>query len=208
MRMSATWYSESGPIMLLLVVVGLLGLILLVERLYVIVLRSKNNGRQSIERTIQLVRSGKLEDAIKLCASSAAAIPDIGLLILRSRTQDERELQTVADAAALFVLPKLTRRLSYLRTLSAIAIMLGVLGTLGGIHEALIAPASAPGGPWPAAADALDPLALGLAIAIVLTLGHGYLVNQAESITTDVREFSARLVNALTDRPDVRLGHR
>ena len=34
------------------------------------------------------------------------------------------------------------------------------------------------------------------------------IVSQAESITEQVREFSARLINALIDRPDVRLGHR
>lgn len=208
MRMSATWYSESGPIMLLLAVVGLLGLILLVERFYVIVLRSKHSGRQSIERTIQLVRSGKLEDAIKLCAGASAVIPDIGLLILRSRAQDERELQTVAAAAALFVLPKLSRRLSYLRTLSVVAIMLGAIGLLGGIHDVLMADAMTSPAAWRPLANALDPLALGLAIAAVLTLGHGYLTSQAEFITDDVREFSARLVNAVTNRPDVRLGHR
>ncbi|HVX41110.1 MAG TPA: MotA/TolQ/ExbB proton channel family protein [Gemmatimonadaceae bacterium] len=208
MRMSVTWYSESGPIMLLLAVVGLLGLILLIERVYVIVVRSKHSGRQAIERTIQLVRSGKVDEAIKLCAASTAAIPDIGLLILRSRTQAQGELQIVADAAALFVLPKLTRRLSYLRTLSAVAIMLGLIGALGGIHAGLLLHGAGADPTWATVAHASDPFALGLAIAIVLTLGHGYLASQAEGITDDVREFSARLVNALTDRPDVRLGHR
>ncbi len=206
MRMSVTWYSESGPIMLLLAVIGLLGLILIVERLYVIVVRSKNNARHYIERTIQLVRSGKVEEAIKLCASSPAAIPDIGLVILRSRAPEERDLQTVADAAALFILPKLTRRLSYFRTLSAVAIMLGLLGAFGVVRKALTTNTGAAA--LPPLAYALDPLAVGVAIAIVLTLAHGYLASQAESITSDIGEFSARLVNALSNRPDVRLGHR
>jgi biopolymer transport protein ExbB/TolQ len=55
---------------------------------------------------------------------------------------------------------------------------------------------------------ALTPTAFGLTIAAMLTLGRGYLVNQSESITEEIREFSARLINALIDRPDVRLGHR
>jgi hypothetical protein len=42
----------------------------------------------------------------------------------------------------------------------------------------------------------------------VLTIGGGYLVSQSDSITEEIREFSARLINALIDRPDVRLGHR
>ena len=62
------WYFEGGPIMLLILLVGVAGLAILVERIYVIVVRSKNNGRVFIERIIQLVRGGKIEDAIKACA--------------------------------------------------------------------------------------------------------------------------------------------
>jgi len=42
----------------------------------------------------------------------------------------------------------------------------------------------------------------------VLVIGRAYLVSQAEALTEQLHEFSARLVNALLDRPDVRLGHR
>jgi len=54
----------------------------------------------------------------------------------------------------------------------------------------------------------LSPLEFGLAVSVVLTLGRAYLESQSESITEQIREFSARLINALIDRPDVRLGHR
>jgi hypothetical protein len=41
-----------------------------------------------------------------------------------------------------------------------------------------------------------------------LVLGRGYLLSQAEAIAEHIHEFSARLINALIDQPDVRLGHR
>ena len=103
-----------------------------------IVIRSKNNGRVFIERIIQLVRGGKIDEAIKQCANSAAALPDMGLLILRSRSRDEVDLQNVATAASLSVVPKLTRRLEYLPTLAAVAVLLGVLGSVHGFREALM----------------------------------------------------------------------
>ena len=62
------WYREGGPIMLLIVLVGVAGLAVLVERFYVIVLRSKNNGRVFIERIIQLVRArqgGRRDQAVR-----------------------------------------------------------------------------------------------------------------------------------------------
>jgi biopolymer transport protein ExbB len=204
------WYREGGATMLLVLVVGLAGLAILVERFYVIVVRSKNNGRVFIERVIQLVHAGKVDDAIKQCTSSAAALADIGLLILRSRSRDEGDLQRVAHAAALAVVPKLTDRLQYLVTLAVAAVLLGVLGTLWGLHNALLADGGA-GGPSriaPGFANALAPTMFALVVTSVLVLGRGYLLGQAETITEHIHEFSARLINALIDQPDVRLGHR
>lgn len=203
-----------GAVTLLTLLVGIAGVLVLLERFYVIVLRAKNNGRPFIERIIQLVRGGKIDEAIKQCTASKAALPDMGLLILRSRSRDATDLENVAAAAALSVLPQLTRRLQYLPTLALTAVLLGVLGTVREIQSALAGAAAM--APTPAAplalltnlSNAFTPIAVGLVVAIVLILGRSYLVSQAESITEQVREFSARLINALIDRPDVRLGHR
>src|ERR1700743_353051 len=129
------WYSEGGPVMMLILLVGVAGVAVVVERLFVVVLRARHKGRPFIERVIQLVRGGKVNEAMKVCAASPAALADMGLLILRSRTRDESDLQNVADAAALHVLPKLTRRLDYLPTLSTVSILLGALGPVNGIHD-------------------------------------------------------------------------
>src|SRR5579884_180116 len=212
------------PILLLIALVGVLGVAVLLERLYVIVYRSRTNGRVFIERIIQLVHAGKIDEAIRQCTVSTAALPDIGLLMLRSRSRDETDLENLANAAALAVLPRLTRRLQYLSALSAVAIMLGALGTIRGVRDTMLAVSTisvvSPVGPANTGgvaasdrtaqllagfADALIPFGLGLAVAIVLTLGRAYPVSQAESITEQIREFSARLINALIDRPDVRL---
>jgi biopolymer transport protein ExbB/TolQ len=200
------WYREGGPIMLLILLVGVAGLAILVERVYVILVRSKNNGRLFIERIIQLVRAGKVDDAIKACVASTAVLPDMGLLILRSRSRDENDLHNVAHTAALAVVPKLTHRLHYLPTLAIVAVLLGLLGTVLGVRTTLLEGSAA--SLSLGFGRALTPTAFGLAVAAALTLGRGYLVNQAESITEEIREFSARLINALIDRPDVRLGHR
>lgn len=205
------WFREGGPIMPFIALVGLAGIAVLVERLYVIVIRSKTNGRVFIERIIQLVRGGKVDEAIKQCADSAAALPDMGLLILRCRSRDVGALQNVAEAASLTVVPKLTHRLQYLRVLAAAAVLLGALGAIHGVRDALLtAGVGADHDARLAAgfASAMIPAIFGLAVGTMLTLGRGYLISQAESIIEQIREFSARLINALIDRPDVRLGHR
>lgn len=207
------WYRNGGPIMNFILLVGVIGLAVFIERFYVIVMKSKSNGRVFIERVIQLVRGGKIDDAIKLCAQSTAALPDMGLLILRSRTRDEADLQNVADAAALAVMPKLTRRLQYLPMLANVATLLGLFGTIYGLREAFASVASASAAERSAKlaggiAIALNATGFGLLVAIPLSVAHAYLVSQSEQIIEQIDEFSVRLINALIDRPDVRLGHR
>lgn len=208
MRTMLAWYEEGGPVMLVIALIGAAGLFILAERLYVIVVRSKNNGRVFIEQVIQLVRSGRIDEAIKACAQSTAVLADIGLLLLRSRGRDETDLKNVANAALLLVVPRLTRRLQYLRTLAVTAVLLGAFGTVHGIHDSLIAADAARERLFSGLAAALVPSTFGLAIAAGLILASGYVSAQAECISEQSRELSARLINALFDRPDVRLGHR
>jgi biopolymer transport protein ExbB/TolQ len=128
---------------------------------------------------------------------------------LRSRSRDEAELRTLAQAASLALVPMLTRRLHYLSTMALVAVMLGTLGALLRVHEALFAAGNGSSAPLAAGlARAFAPPAAGLAVATVLVVGRAYLVSQAEALTEQLQELSARLVNALLDRPDVRLGHR
>ena len=213
MRGILEWYRTGGPVMHFILIVGVAGLAIFLERFYVIVIKAKINGRAFIERVIQLVRAGKVDDAIKLCASSTAALPDMGLLILRSRSKDEGDLQNVADAAALSVIPRLTRRLNYLPMLANVATLIGLIGTIFGLREAFDAVSNVSAAERSAAlaagiAIALNATGFGLFVAVPLSLGHAYLASQAEQIIEQVDEFSVRLINALIDRPDVRLGHR
>jgi biopolymer transport protein ExbB/TolQ len=208
-----TYYRSGGEVMHFILTVGVIGLAIFLERFYTIVIRSRINERAFMERVIQLVRAGKIEDAIKLCTQSNAVLPDMGLLILRSRSRDEADLQNVADAAALSVLPRLTKRLHYLPMLANVATLLGLLGTIFGLRAAfssvaLASAAERSGELARGIAIALNATGFGLLVAVPLSVAHAYLVSQAETIIEHVDEFSVRLINALIDRPDVRLGHR
>ena len=57
-------------------------------------------------------------------------------------------------------------------------------------------------------AHASGPALLAITVAVILLVGRAYLASQADRIVEEAHEFSARLINALIDRPDVRLGHR
>jgi biopolymer transport protein ExbB len=202
------WFRGAGPIVGMIWVVAALGAVLIAERVYVVVARAGFNARPFIERIIQLVRSGKIDDAIKLCATNRMILSDIALLILRTRTKDETALQNIAEAAALSLVPRLHRRIHYFVVLAIAAVSLGAIGLLDGLRVAFAQHGAAADTFSPAVAAALRAPEIGVAVAGLLILARGFFFGRAEQVVEQVDELSARLVNALIDRPDVRLGHR
>jgi biopolymer transport protein ExbB/TolQ len=203
------WYQRGGPLMAPILGVSALGLVVLIDRFVHIVLRARTNSRPFIERVISLVRADKFDEALALCAEHESALPDLGLVILRSRVDDESDLRHVASTATLTVVPQLTRRLNWIPVIATLAVLVGLLGAIVNLHYALTEPGFADADRWiTGIAYALRPLGAGILAAIPLVAGHAYLRSEAEKIVGHLEEFSARLVNALVDRPDVRLGHR
>lgn len=203
MRIVLVWYHSGGPFIVPLVIVGAVGLVILAERIIHIVMRSRIHARPFIEEVVTLVRARKTDEALKLCADHTAALPDLGLVILRNKDRAEDDLRSAAETAALTTIPELTRRLAWLPTLALAAVLLGVAGAIANLHEAI-------GGMSVSAAVqyGLRPLGAGVVTAIPLLLGHAFATSEARKLSAQLDEFSVRLVNALLDRPDVRLGHR
>lgn len=191
--------------MLPLLVIGLAGLALLAERVRHVIQRSQIAPRPFMERVISLARAGRVDEALVLCTEHQSVLPDLGLVLLRSRSRDEVELRAVANASTLSAVPPLTRRLRWLPIFAQLAMLAGVLGAILNLHDALGDETARAGD---AVRYAVRPLAAGLLSASPLLIGHSYLRHQVQSTLEHMDEFSARLINALLDRPDVRLGHR
>ena len=204
MRTILQWYQLGGPFIWPLALVGVLGLVLLVERVSYIVIRSRIHARPFMEEVITLVHAGKVDEALRMCADHQSALPDFGLVVLRNRDRTEADLHSVSDTALLNIIPALTRRVTWMPTLANLAVLLGILGAIANLHDGL-----ATGGSVTAAVvQALRPLGVGVLTAIPLIAGHSWLTGEAAKLVAQLQEFSARLINALIHRPDVRLGHR
>lgn len=199
------YYRSGGPIMHTILATAVLGLAVFFERVYTLVLKSKGNSRDFVERVLKLVESGKTADAAKLCAGTPGAIPHIGEFVLKSQSRTESDLQNVADAAGLAAIPALTRRLHYLPMLANVATLLGLLGTIFGLREAfasvaMVSAAERSGRLAAGIAIALNATGFGLLTAVPLSVAHAWLSSQAEAMIERVDEFSVRLINALTAR--------
>lgn len=166
----------------------------------IVVARSRlaGHGRPFIERLVALVQAGDIDAALAACSDTRAILPDIGLIVLRTRLRETADLEALAAAAVASSVPRLVRRLRYLQAAAVFAVLVGAGGTAGALSQAA----------GTAALASLAPLALGVFVAAGLTVVHAFLANQVDAIIAQVNEFSHRLVNVLLDRPDVRLGHR
>ena len=182
-----TWYRDGGPFMLPLLLVGLAGLVVLAERALFMMQRSGVNPRPFMEHVLTLTRAGKFDDALAACAEHHAVLPDLGLILLRSRASSSDDLKEVADAALKTFLPSLRRRLAWLPALAVIGFLFGIAG---------------------AADHGVRPIGAAALVAIPLVAGFALLDHEARVISAHLEEFAVRIINAVAGRPDVRLGHR
>ena len=194
------WLPPAAPTLLLLLV-GLGGLAVAVLRLAASGVRGRDPGEEFVDEVVGLVGAGQVDEAIARCVAVRSPIADVALLVLRSRMREEADLRGLAEAARLSVLPVLGRGDRWLPALAASLVLLGSAGSVIGIQHGWRA-GRAPGD------EALDPLALGLLFAALLALVHGWLATRAARAEARIAEITSRLINALRDRPDVRLGHR
>jgi biopolymer transport protein ExbB/TolQ len=203
MNVILEYYRSGGPIMHAILVVGMMGLAVFLERVYVIVSNSKGSERPFIDKVVALAGAGKTDDAIRLCGQHKTALTHIGELVLTSRSRTEADLQNAADAASVAALPSLTRRLHYLPMLANVATLIGLLGTIFGLREAfgavaLVSAAERSGKLAGGIAVALNATGFGLMVAIPLSLAHGWLTSRAELLIERADEFSVKLINALS----------
>lgn len=166
----------------------------------VVVARSRlaGHGRPFIERLVALVQGGEIDEALAACSNTRAILPDIGLIVLRTRLREPADLEALAEAAIASTTPRLVRRLRYIPAAALFAVLAGAGGAAAALSQ------RAGGAP----ATTVAPVALALFVAAGLTVLHAFLANQVDAILAQATEFSHRLVNVLLDRPDVRLGHR
>lgn len=182
-----SWYTGGGPFMLPLLIIAAVGLALLAERAAYMTKRSRVNARPFMEHVLTLARARRFDEALAACAEHHALIPDLGIVILRSRESSPDDLREVANAALKSFVPLLRRRLGWLIALAVIGLLLGGAGAVDhGMH--------------PIGAAALS--------AIPLVAGYAILDHQARVLTAHLEEFGARLINAIAGLPEVRLGHR
>ena len=195
---------SGGPLIYPILAVGLLGLLLALERFWFLQ-RVRANTDQTMNQVNKQVAQGDLEGA-RETASRLKGRPTGNVLLagLKLEGCSAEVVEGGLAEAMLRELPRLERFLTALKVLAAVAPLLGLLGTVTGmINTFHVITVFGTGDPRLMAggiSEALVTTQLGLAVAIPLLVIASLLSRKAQRITGDMEEKSVALSAALIDR--------
>lgn len=190
---------KAGPVIIPILLGSVIGLAIILERLWFFKIATKINAGNFSERIFYYVRRGEIREAIAFCNEHIryplALIFRTGLERKALTSQEiEKAMEREGNNQAL----ELERYMGALATIAAIEPLLGFLGTITGLIKAFMH--------WEQAGanitvsdlasgiyEAMITTAAGLGIAIPLFIVYNYFVARTRVITQEWTDYSLRL---------------
>lgn len=183
-------FAQGGPVMWLLVLLGLAALLVFAERA-LLLHRAQIRSTEFLNGIKNLLQKDRLMEALTLCEETPGPVAKLVKAGLRHAGDDEPALRFAVQEAALAELPVLERRIGALAAIAQIAPLFGLLGTLLGMIKTFwlfnqggnyATPAVLAGGMW----EALLTAAAGLVVAIPAHLGRHFLSTRVRALVQDM----------------------
>jgi len=198
---SYSLFAKGGPVMWLLVLLGLAALVIFIERaLYLH--RGQIRSTEFLNGIKNLLQKGRLMEALTLCEETPGPVAALIKAGLRHAGDDEQAMKFAVQEAALTEIPALERRIGTLAAIAQVAPLLGLLGTLLGMIKTFwlfnqtgnyATPAVLSGG----MSEALLTAATGLAVAIPVHLGRHFLSGRVRALVSDMEWVGNELMRYL-----------
>ena len=206
-----------GPLVALLIALSIMDVAIIIERSLSL---RRAAGKRAIPKffkdMIDLIRGGKIDDALTSCDSQRGSVANILRAALTrykevtsGKTSVEQEKQLVevqrsVEEAMMLETPILEKNLIALSTIASIATMVGLLGTVLGMIRSFkaLAQAGAPDAIQLATgiSEALINTAGGLFVAILGIVAYNFFVNKVDNFTYQVDEASYNVIQLLKSK--------
>lgn len=193
---------RGGPIVWPIVFIGVLALVIILERV-VCLQRKSVNSDGFMAQLLGVTSEGQWDEGRRLCDRyPRKALPRVLRAGLDFHDALREDLENVLQEAILNEIPSIERFLSTLGMLAAIAPLLGLLGTVTGMINTFQAitffgtgnPRVMSGG----ISEALITTMLGLAVAIPIMLSHSLLSRKVEKLIGDLEARAVAFVNQVS----------
>lgn len=200
-------FKAGGIFMYGILAVLVVGTAIVVERTIALLIRGRIAARVFWQNLESLIAHDKLADALQTAQTPSAPLARVlaAGLAAAQRGEGRDGIDRRLEEAVREVLPQLETRIHYLYTLSNVATLIGLLGTVVGLITAFTAVSLAdPAQKAALLANgislALNNTAFGLMVAILLMLAYSFMQSRAARLGDEIDEYSLRLANRLTDR--------
>jgi biopolymer transport protein ExbB len=194
-------FAKGGPVMWLIVMLGLAAVVLFVERA-LFLHRAQIRSSEFLDGIKNLLRKQRLMEALTLSEETPGPVAKLVKAGLRHASDDELGLRLALQEAAVVEIPILERRISALSAIAQIAPLFGLLGTLLGMIKTFwlfnqggnyATPAVLAGGMW----EALLTAAAGIAVAIPAAAGRHFLNSRVRALVQDMEWAGGELMRFL-----------
>lgn len=196
--MFASLIREGGPVMWLIGAAGVAALFVFIER-SLHLHRARIRADDFLKGIFNIVGRGNITEAITICEETPGPVAYIVKTAILHRQDAKDAIQSAVSDASRGEISRMERRLVVLATVSQIAPLLGLLGTVLGMLKALVAMQSvAPlihtGDVLGGLRSALVATAAGLSVAIPCYVAFNLLVIKIDRIVLDMERAASEMI--------------
>ena len=195
---------KGGPVMWLILCCSLLAGIIFLERLLQYH-RAQIHAADFLKGIYNILRRGNVAEAVSICEETPGPVAYVVRSAILCHDEPPETIHQAIHDAGLAEIPRLERNLNMLLTVAQISPLVGLLGTVVGMMEAmsaieLAAPLVHSGdlgrGLW----QSLITTAAGLAVAIPTYTAYNFLVGRMDAIVLDMERASGEILSFLLNR--------
>ena len=190
---------NGGAVIWLLLACGLFAGLVFCERLFNLH-RAQIAADDFLKGVYNILSRGNPVEAATICEEAPGPVARLALAAVLHHDDTLDNVGRAIEDAGLEEIPRMEKGLGWLATLARITPLIGLLGTVLGMLEMLLAAnrnaplvqsADLTGGLW----AALSATALSLVISILAYAGYNLLVSRVESILLDMERSASALMN-------------
>ena len=190
---------NGGAVIWLLLACGLFAALVFFERLFNLH-RAQIAADDFLKGVYNILNRDNTVEAATICEEAPGPVARLALAAVLHHDDALENIGRAIEDAGLDEIPRMERGLGWLATVARITPLIGLLGTVLGMMDVLLAAhraaplvsmADLTGGLW----AALSSTALSLVVAILVYAGYNLLVSRVESILLDMERSASALMN-------------
>ena len=191
---------KGGPLMYPILFCSVLTLGITLERAWSL-RRKRIISPAVLSEITDYLREGSLKECMSLCRETPSPMTDIILAALANYRKGREEIRIAIEDAGRHEVPQLERYLTWLSTISSVAPLLGLLGTVTGMIRVFnVISSQGPGNANALAggiSEALLTTAAGLTVAIPAFVLYNYFINKADKLIVEMEKNSLMLLDMI-----------